>query len=233
MSATGRKRADGAETVREKDDDYATPAFCVRSIWPHVRPIGGTILEPCAGSGAIVRELQRLGWRDLAAREINHDRYMKLINPSPGTCIECDWLAHDEKLRPSLILTNVPFKLALEFAKKAVKHQQPHQGTTCLLLRLNWLGSGKQDGRSAWLVDHMPAVFVLPKRPSFTGELRWTGERCAIVLETQLGRSKRCEREAGHDGEHMLCGGTDATEYAWMVWGPRFRNTIQILEVRQ
>lgn len=39
---------------------FATPDWCVRAILPHL-PIGGSVLEPCAGEGAIVRALLASG----------------------------------------------------------------------------------------------------------------------------------------------------------------------------
>lgn len=38
---------------------------------------------------------------------------------------------------------------------------------TAFLLRLNWLASQK---RAFWLRKNTPSVYVLPKRPSFTGK---------------------------------------------------------------
>jgi hypothetical protein len=76
----------------------------------------------------------------------------------------------------NLIITNPPYSLSLEFAKRAIKEAD----LTILLLRLNWLASAK---RSKWLQKNTPSIYVLPNRPSFTGSR------------------------------------TDATDYAWFVWG--------------
>lgn len=166
MSATGRPNQHSPTTVRNEDDDYETPAWCVRSIWPHVRPVSGLVLEPCAGRGAIVDVLSELWTPEwIHARELNADRASK-IPLSAGNKMCCDWLAHIETLQPKLVLSNPPYRLALEFASKAIVLQQPHGGTTCLLLRLNFLGSQK---RGQWLRTHTPDIYVLSRRPSFVG----------------------------------------------------------------
>jgi hypothetical protein len=68
----------------------------------------------------------------------------------------------------------------------------PDCGTAAFLLRLNWLGG---QARAAWHRANPCDVYVLPRRPSFTGK------------------------------------GTDATEYAWMVWGTGRGGRWSVLEV--
>ncbi len=64
-----------------------------------------------------------------------------------------------------LVVTNPPFTLAMEFVQAALKVLSP-SGTCAMLLRLNWLASMK---RAEFLSRHCPDVYVLPRRPSFTG----------------------------------------------------------------
>jgi hypothetical protein len=276
MSATGRTREDGLETRRLDDDDYETPAWCVRAVWPHVRPITGTVLEPCAGRGAIVEALRdgvngHSFWtpHSVHARELDDVRCAR-IGTANKIC--CDWLSYAETLRPALVITNPPYKLALEFATKAIALQQPHGGAVCMLLRLNFLGSQK---RGAWLRDHIPDVYVLSRRPSFCtyvhhrfvahprteqekASMRWwtafravkvgvpeeiAGLRADLKSDSWKGVvppsriraiEEWCARLPGWDSQPLVFrSGTDATEYAWFVWGPRQRGRIHILEDRQ
>lgn len=185
MSVTGHN------PVRHADDFYATPAWCTRAILSHL-PESHTILDPCCGDGAILDVLaaerpnaQRLG--------IEIDDGRTETNKVKGHIVACA-----DALGPSrwaggavdLILTNPPFGLAMEFVQRACD-EVFHGGTVAMLLRLPWLASQK---RAPWLRENTPSVYVLPKRPSFTGK------------------------------------GTDATDYAWMVWSPR-PSTVRILDV--
>lgn len=62
-----------------------------------------------------------------------------------------------------LIFTNPPFSLAAEF----IDHSTKHANTVFMLLRLNYLASIK---RYEWWKNNPPvALYVLSKRPSFTG----------------------------------------------------------------
>lgn len=179
MSATGRS------DVRHPDDFYATPAWCVEAILPHLRVTPETaILEPSAGDGAIIRVLHARGFRNTLAIELDFDRCTR----NPGTYIATDFLRWAPTAPPhDLVIGNPPFSLAMEFVQAAL----PLASAVAMLLRLPWLASQK---RAPWLRAHTPSVYVLPKRPSFTGK------------------------------------GTDATDYAWMVWGPT-PPTVTILDV--
>jgi hypothetical protein len=57
MSATGVAKADGTKSKRRDGDFYETPAWCVKKLMEQLEirnVMGGGILEPCAGRGAIV-----------------------------------------------------------------------------------------------------------------------------------------------------------------------------------
>lgn len=64
-----------------------------------------------------------------------------------------------------LIISNPPYSLAEGFARRALELVRPG-GTVAFLLRLGWLASRSRVGFHR---DHSCDVFVLPKRPSFTG----------------------------------------------------------------
>ena len=190
MSATGR----GA--VRREGDYYATPAWCVEAILPYLASRGlldegRSALEPAAGDGAIVRVLRERTKVRVSMIEIDPDR-------ATQSGAECRDFLQYEIPGFDLIITNPPYRLAFEFAKHGLD-LLGRGGALVLLTRLNWLASVK---RSGWLREHTPSVFVLPKRPSFTGQ------------------------------------GTDATDYAWLVWGKPNANTrytpiVRILEVAE
>lgn len=192
MSATNRgaKRADG--------DFYETPGWVTRAIIPHLKSVGllangQRVLEPAAGNGAIVRELISCGVTEenISSYEIDAERACA----SGARCD--DFLLIDDIHTPfDLIITNPPYSLAMKFAQQGMRMLSPW-GAMVMLTRINWLASQR---RAAWLRENTPSLFVLPKRPSFTGK------------------------------------GTDATDYAWLMWrkpsnGRKLTPLVRILEV--
>lgn len=66
-----------------------------------------------------------------------------------------------------MIFTNPPFCMSLEFLQKALDDVKD-DGYVIMLLRLNFLGSGK---RNKWLKENMPyEIYVHSKRISFTDD---------------------------------------------------------------
>jgi len=172
--------------LRPMLDFYETPPWCVRAILPHL-PAAAKILDAGCGTGAILREIVK-AWPD---REICG------IEKEPGRCRVAEDAALPALLgdfllctdRFDLIVSNPPYSHALQFVQKA----QDLAPVVCMLLRLPWLASMK---RAQWHRDNPSHVFVLPRRPSFTGDKR-----------------------------------TDATEYAWFLWGAGRPGAWTILDV--
>ena len=175
------------QTIRDPDDNYATPEWCLEAIWPHVRPASGVILDPCAGSGAVLRFVAARYDKALVnGCELDRER----CDTAAGHawCQHGDWLAddHPRTLRgvwPKLILTNPPYRLALPFIQKAIEMVRPAGGAVCMLLRVNFLASQK---RADWMREHTPDVWVLPRRPSFTPDNKTDATEYAwMVWNTQ------------------------------------------------
>jgi len=169
MSATGR----GKERVAL--DFYATPREAVEPIVPILRPyLGGHILEPSVGTGDIARALVAAGAEPshITGIELDPARAEQATRTEcVGRVVRGDALAILPQLvipggRPGLIITNPPYKLAQEFAEAclAVAGQR---GVVALLLRLGFIASLR---RSAFHRARPADVFILAKRPSFTGD---------------------------------------------------------------
>ncbi len=155
--------------MRHPDDFFATPAWAVRAILPHVCRYGlhygpagegDTMLDPCAGDGAILRVLRET-WPDAVVEGIESDE--ERAAKSGSRCSDALTVGWE---RPRLILTNPPYAFAMEFVQKALLEVRLG-GTVAMLLRLPWLASQK---RAPWMRRNTPSVYVLPKRPSFTGK---------------------------------------------------------------
>lgn len=161
MSATNRGK------VRLAYEAYCTPAWCVHRLLERLPLPGGEWLEPCAGTGAIIRAVNRSDVRWYANELRTHqclDALERAVQPEflGGTIrTGSDFLIWRPGRTFSVVITNPPYSLALEF----VQHAFGMAPFVLMLLRLNWLASHR---RSGFLRDHMPDCYVLPNRPSFT-----------------------------------------------------------------
>lgn len=152
MSAAGR----GAE--RKANDLYETPSWLTEAILPHLGD-PKTIYEPACGKHAILNVLEA---KFKTATFFHNDLHPQIED----WCLPQDFLKCQVKGQLDLLITNPPYGLAFEFAKKAMEIRAVTGCVVVLLLRLNFLGS---QGRAAWLRDHTPSIYVSPRRPSFTG----------------------------------------------------------------
>jgi len=167
MSATNR----GA--VRKAYDDYATPGWCVDRLLERVALPGGHWLEPCAGHGAIINRVEGLR-RDVtwSAVEIEQ-KYEPRLNEYGcralhiGNFLDVTKAGHayGASLWPQfdVAITNPPYFFARQFVQACL----PIAKIVVMLLRINVLAGDK---RHEWLSQHMPDVYVLPNRPSFTAD---------------------------------------------------------------
>ena len=192
MSATNR----GAE--RRADDFYATPPWCVDSLLRGCALPGGRWLEPTAGDGAIVGEVLRhrndVEWHlvESRAEEIhaNGGLLQRMLRDDFDASRVASVEIRDFLTMPAptqlydVALGNPPFSLALE----VVQHAMRMSRIVCMLLRVNFLASQK---RREWMQANTPSIYVLPRRPSFTGAgtdateyawFVWDGQPARVVI---------------------------------------------------
>jgi SAM-dependent methyltransferase len=156
MSATGRSK------VRDELDRYDTPAWCVDRLLDRVSLPHGWWLEPCCGSGSIIRAVARRqapGWAQWTALDIEPRGVF-----AEAMADRADFLTWTppQRKRFRVSISNYPYKHAYEFARK----NRDLADIVVALLRLNWLES---EVRAHWLRCNKPDVYVLPNRPSFNG----------------------------------------------------------------
>lgn len=169
MSARGRKKADGPRTEVAAFEFYPTPRETVLALVdsPLLSLPGGIWIEPCAGSGRINSTVNArrddVGWllceidprhRDALTETLRDDDVLLPF----GDFVHREWPFS----RAAVCCMNPPFSHALAFVEAAMQRA----GTVVMLQRLGWWCPA----RSAWLRKHAPDTYVLPKRPSFTGE---------------------------------------------------------------
>ncbi len=175
-------------------DSYFSPSWTVRRLLEKFTPCEGKLLDPCAGTGNIIRssegtqpELTLDRWY---ARELDYkmgDTLMELLTPdrvwmgsftgSPGKIVQHPGWPE----RFGCVFTNPPYSLFESFLKRSLEIARQ----VVYLLPLNRLGSER---RASMMRDLPPDIYVLPNRPSFTSD--------------------------GH---------TDSLDYAWYVWDQDLR----------
>lgn len=108
-------------------DPYFTPVEAVKSLIC-IEKLPRNLYEPAAGNGAIVKPLRKAGYV-VQASDIAYYGF---------NCKRADYFSFDISVEG--IVTNPPFKLAMEFAEKAVS-EAPY---VAFLLRTNFLESVKR-----------------------------------------------------------------------------------------
>ncbi len=146
--------------VRHPEDFYATPPWVVDAILPHLPD--GVACDPCAGDGAIVAAIVGAG-RHCYGIEISAERVVDARAKRGVTLTHGDGLTGHERFKDPLIVMNPPYKAAEEWVRAMV---QPGR-TVAALLRLGFLASASR--KALFAEAGMPDVYVLSKRPSFTG----------------------------------------------------------------
>lgn len=150
--------------ARHDDDFYPTPAWMTRALLRRVplRVWGGLTIEPCAGDGAIVRELPpacSVVTNDLVDRppfvsDFNLDARKPL-----------SWETFRAQAGPiAVVLTNPPFDVAFEIIRGALEVAEVG---VIMLLRLSWLEP--TDERGEWLAAHPPTRQIVLPRHDFRG----------------------------------------------------------------
>jgi hypothetical protein len=120
------------------------------------------IWEPAAGEGAIVRPLQAAGFTVLAS---------DIVDYGLSGCAIVDYLKAKPHPTVQGVVTNPPFKLAVQFAEKALR-EVPY---LALLLRTNFLGSKT---RLPFFRRHPPArIWISSRRLPMMHRYGWQGPR--------------------------------------------------------
>lgn len=199
-----RTKTSSARPPRDRWERYYTPAWTVDRLLDRFaidRPDvlrQRTWMEPACGDGAIVHAVDDWFGRCRLERRrwwLNDLRPPASASALPFAVRRLDFTAAelDDFAHAPVAITNPPYRLALRFAERMLERS----ATPILLLRLNWLEGApiEEPERAAFLRRHPPDVYLLPNRPRF--------------------RSKPTPRSR----KLVTAKGTDATAYAWMVWG--------------
>lgn len=170
MSATNRG------TVRNKNDFYPTPGWCVDELIAELKPgclKGKSFMEPCRGDGAI------------------YSRVIQTLKPTLVDWCELsdgrDYLKTEPLHRLDAIITNPPFSLAKAFLEKSLAEAD----FVAYLLRINFLGSRCR--HEFWQANLPSHLFALSRRPDFSGA---GGDACEYAWFV-WDRLNICKRQPG------------------------------------
>lgn len=146
---------------------WPTPPEVTRALLAaHPPPDGSTVLEPSAGSGAIVKELVAAGY-PVHAIEINAAYEQHLVDAGADIVRIRDFLTVNQWPFATAIVGNPPWDPTSALLAH-VRHAVALRPQYCaLLLPVRFLGSRQ---RGQWLAEHPPrALFPLYPRPRFIG----------------------------------------------------------------
>ena len=164
--------------TRDPRDFYRTPAWCVRELYATMPGLPAPTLDPCAGTGALLRAAPA---PPSMIRGIELDpelvKAAGLPNVTQGDGLAAGWGGEH-------ILMNPPYRDALSWIEKGVREAN----SVLALLRLGFMGA---QSRLPFWRHHPPrALVTLSKRPSFTGGATdsadyawffWTKDRALAV----------------------------------------------------
>lgn len=172
------QRLSKAEQAGGQHEAYETPAWCVRRLLEAAPLPSGKWLEPCAGSGNIIRAVRDIaGYADVSwtACEIREECGDPLVDAGVvcDNVLVGDFFGYEETLRQEadgrrwafdvVGPTNPPFSRAAEFIE-AGRRLAP---IVVMLLPVPFFGS---EDREDLFARHMPSMILqLPNRPQFSG----------------------------------------------------------------
>ena len=151
IAAIEEKRALNAHLwARHPDDWYTEPDWVDERLFAQEQ-FTGSVFDPACGLGRIVKAAQAAGYSAYGADKVSRSSYclveadfLNAVGPTPGSMV-----------------SNPPFKLAREFAEKALE-LACHK--VALLLPTLWLHG---DERSRWLSETpLAKVLIITPRPS-------------------------------------------------------------------
>lgn len=186
------------------------------------------MLDPCCGTGAVL-DVVHSDYGSCRAQGIELNEGRAATAGSRGYEV----LPGDALERPTLwigatrVCTNPPYSLARQFIEMYFR-MLPH-AHAAFLLRLNFLGSDK---RAKFHIAHPADIFVLSKRPEFVMSVKCSQRKkygCTYeeILPIEAPRPEGCPL----CGFSVTVSKTDATEYAWFLYGPGRGGRYAILDV--
>lgn len=204
------KKNTALEGAGDELTEWATPAWCVDGLvdhWPELVAWSRTkpILEPEAGSGAIVRALVARGAR-VSAIEVRDTR-AQLAAAGAESILIADFCQLGLELwtarRPFAIMMNPPFRPPHVMLRHVRRALELARGFVAALLPLSFLSGGS--GRAAFWAAAPPLTQLLffEERPVFVGDGGLF--ECAWFVWCAAASDAAIEMEQSLDGQWRAC----------------------------
>jgi hypothetical protein len=174
---------------RPDSDFYQTPQIAVQKLL-EAETFQHLVWEPACGKGAIVDVLEDAGHNVMASDLFEY--------PDIDATFGVDFLTQLGTVTRTDIVTNPPFRLALEFAVKGLSLLKGTRGKLALLNRLAWLESAKR--RPFFESSPLKSVWVFSNRLPMMHRPDWEGTKIA----------------------------TGTVAYAWFVWQDGYRGKPRV-----
>lgn len=152
------KRTPNQTSERDPDDFYPTPEWCVRAGLSLV-PENDSILDPCAGDGAIVATATELGF--VAYGVELHEGRVALAQSRNLNVVQGDGFKMLQNDPVSTIVMNPPFINGEEWVEAAVTPGR----MVIILMKTTFIGSQRR-GKLFQKIG-LPDMYVMGRRPSF------------------------------------------------------------------
>ena len=163
MTADRARSIVGDSEGRPENDFYPTNDEYTQAMLDRVT-FQGAILEPACGEGDMVMSLRKRGYKVVASDIVDYG--------FDGARSGLDFLTLSDSVRVPNVVTNPPFKIAMEFARKATTIAT---GKVALLCKIQFLAGVKRAVMHQ--ETHLTKVYVFPYRPKFgrNGEIYKNG----------------------------------------------------------
>ena len=214
MSSTNRSEG--------STENWQTPFWVVRRLLEQVWFPSGEWLEPMAGTGRLIRAVNENGPAGIrwTACELRAEcaPALKKLKLATTRCPEDFILDFSPDLhrgkKPADVdplvsmydvgIANPAFSITFETVSKMLVCCEH----VAILQRANWLGSGVNNGKHAFLRSFHPDVYNIPDRVKF-------------LIDDKFPRHPPGAKDGrgNNIGGHIMSG--DSIEYAWFVWGPK------------
>lgn len=211
MSSTNRGAA------RRPADYYPTPAWAVRALLRALDlPFGASVLDPCAGDGAILRVARGMIEARCVAIELEERHRGPLQVVCDGAVHIADALDFPEMasiagVRP-VVITNPPFSLMREFIGRWAVNRM-----AAFLLPSSYFRGQKH--ASWWQGKEPGRLLQLPRRPAFVAVCKGLSATKTRKRQKGCGRSYPLGLRGVCECGGNISDGTDSQDYVWALWG--------------
>lgn len=149
------------------NDDYETPTDEARKIADLIRDDEWDILDPCAGTGQLIRPIELLNDRLITAIELKPSRVKAGTERCHwATWIQGNFLLHRAEEKFDLVVANPPFSLRMEFVHASLQVLKP-SGRLLFLMPIDFNCGRSMGDRWKKLDCHIHHEYVIQHRVAY------------------------------------------------------------------